>query len=153
MVLDFGILSSNLFPQSDAAGDGLSSDIASQIVWNDVGVGIVPIGSVTAWCKNLPGTPPLLPNFVECNGQVLADGDSPLNGQTIPDLNASAGTARFLRGATTSGGQGGSETHLHLVNRAESMTAGGVTCADTGNTGASGTLPSYYGVVWIMRIK
>ena len=113
MVLDFGLLDSNLFPQSDASGQGMSADINSQIVWNDVGIGIVPIGSVVALFKSITGTPPLLPNWVECNGQTLSNGDSPLNGQVIPDLN---GDNNFLRGSSTSGSTGGSETHTHTLN-------------------------------------
>jgi len=73
----------------------------------------VPIGSIIAWHKTLAGTPALPGNFVECNGQVLADAASVYNGLTIPNLNAdpaganSPGLARkesmFLRGALTSG--------------------------------------------------
>ena len=78
MVLDFGLaLGGGLFPNSEAAGEGITAPIVNQIIWKDVGVGIVPIGSVVAWFKSIAGCPPLLPNYVECNGQVLADGDNP----------------------------------------------------------------------------
>src|SRR5689334_9060120 len=63
-----------------------------------------PIGGITAWCKNLPGVPALAANFVECNGQVLSDVESPLDGQTIPDLNT---FGRFLYGNLNSGNTGG----------------------------------------------
>jgi microcystin-dependent protein len=61
---------------------------------------VVPIGAIVPWHKSLPGTPPLPPGWVECNGQVLNDSASPFHGQTVPDLNS---TGRFLRGGTTSG--------------------------------------------------
>lgn len=68
--------------------------------------GLVPIGTVQAWLKDLPGVPNLPENFVECNGQVLHDQESPLNQQVIPNLN---GNNRFLRGSTRTGGTGGEE--------------------------------------------
>ena len=64
-----------------------------------------PIGCVKAWMKNFPGVPALATQWAECNGQVLSYAGSPLNGQTLPDLN----NGRFLRGAGASGGTGGSE--------------------------------------------
>jgi hypothetical protein len=61
---------------------------------------VVPIGTILPWHKSLAGVPSLSARFVECNGQVLSDADSPLNGQTIPDLN---GLGHFMRGSATSG--------------------------------------------------
>src|SRR4051812_14413522 len=61
---------------------------------------LVPIGVAYPWFKSMPGVPALPANFVECNGQTLSDGESPLDTQTIPDLNT---TQSFLRGATASG--------------------------------------------------
>jgi hypothetical protein len=66
---------------------------------------LVPIGAVLPWFKDTPGVPPLPANFVECNGQVLVDAGSPLNGQTMPDINT--GAQRFIRGALNSGTVGG----------------------------------------------
>src|SRR3954470_6066934 len=66
-----------------------------------------PIGSLKSWLKNFPGVPPLTAQWAECNGQVLSDPESPLNGQTLPNLN---GEQRFLRGASVSGGTGGADT-------------------------------------------
>jgi len=57
----------------------------------------VPIAGVCAWFKNLYSTLPT--NFVECNGQTLSDGESPLNGMTIPNLN----DGYFVRGSATAG--------------------------------------------------
>ena len=150
MVLEFGLIKSGLFESSSVSGEGMGAD-KSQVIWNDVGIGIVPIGAIVAWVKSLAGTPSLLPSFVECNGQVLADGDSPLNGRTIPNLNASGGgTKRFLRGSTTSGTTGGTETHTHT----EAPPVGSALWSPNTNTlQPANHLPPYYEVVWVMRIK
>jgi hypothetical protein len=121
--------------------------------------------------------------WVECNGQTLSDTNSPLNGQVIPDLNAAAtGTNRFLRGASTSGNTGGEESHQLTTAEMPAHAHGVPACwnsdpygirSSIGNTyernGGNGgytvqsydagsgqrhnTLPSYYTVVWIMRVK
>ena len=126
------------------------------------GSGNVPIGTILAWQKDFPNTPPLPDGFVECNGQTLNDPESPYDGQTIPDLNGILGSHRFLRGSSSSGATGGSEVHTHIQD-------------DPGNWGwldpnydgswilklaqrevptlPTSTLPSYYEVVWIMRVK
>lgn len=163
MVLDFGLINSGLFPESSALGEGLGAEVENQIVWKDVGVGIVPVGGVVAWCKSLAaGIPPLLPNYVECNGQVLVDGDSPLNGATIPDLNGTnAANHRFLRGQSTSGGTGGEDSHHHDMPYFGSASGAGGPGAyglfyispNPMYTNNEATLPSYYEVVWVMRIK
>lgn len=148
-------------------------------------IGDVPIGGIVPWAKSLAGVPNLPEGWVECDGSVLVDAQSSLNGQTIPDLN---GDNRFLRGASTSGGTGGSETHTHsngtfklnsggtgYSNRQPSgtdivaarnsdgfiaawNTGGSDTVEDmindiTGTSSATSTLPTYYGVVWIMRVR
>lgn len=133
---------------------GADLDVVSQV--------LPPIGAIIAWAKTLTGVPSLPTGWVECNGQVLSDADSPLNGQMIPNLNNSGGGAanRFLRGATTSGGTGGSETHTHAF--AATLGDTDRTGADTNHygfssattaTNSTSTLPSYYSVIWCMRVK
>lgn len=113
---------------------------------------VAPTGSIVAWNKSMPGTPPLPAGWVECNGQVLSDPLSPYQGQTIPNLNGASGQSRFLRGSTTSGAIGGSDTHMHTL--AESIFAGnGVARHDMGAVSSVSHLPSYYSVVWIMRVR
>jgi hypothetical protein len=156
MTLDFGIIKSGLFPESDVSGQGMGADVNSSIIWNDVGIGIVPIGGVVAWLKTLTGCPALLPNWVECNGQVLSDGESPFNTQTIPNLNNSGGGGAygFLRGSTTSGTTGGGSHNHGWPSTKKTNDIGYWPCCLGGqNSNAAATLPLYYEVVWIMRIK
>jgi len=149
MVLDFGLLASGLFDSSSVSGEGMGAK-EDTVIWNDVGIGIVPIGSIIAWHKSMTGVPSLLPSFVECDGSVISDGDSPMNGETLPNLNANA---RVLRGSTTSGtnstlshghsgatgstsnasAAGGNGPHTHVINNDTSINS--------------------LTVVWVMRIK
>ena len=117
-----------------------------------------PVGAVVAWLKSYPNTPTSLPNgWVEANGQVLDDTDSIYHSQTIPNLNGAAGQPqRFLRGAPTSGTVGGTEIHNHGI--ADVASPGGnqnnfSRQLTPGSTDNRSTLPSYYEVVWIMRVK
>lgn len=111
-----------------------------------------PIGSIMAWAKSLTGVPSLPSGWAECNGSVVSDTGSPLNGTTLPSLNS--GTQRFLRGSTTSGTTGGSDIHTHTIaSSGNKANAGALTTIYVGTTDATSTLPSYYEVVWIIRIK
>lgn len=126
-----------------------------------------PIGAIIPWLKSYTNTPASLPlGWVECNGQTLSDADSPINGEVIPNLNASGGgTKRFLRGATTSGGVGGSDTidwrHQHSLGSSDtnaSNTTPSTSCSttvdDISQEGAvASSLPPYYEAVMIMRVK
>lgn len=143
---------------------------------------VCPIGTVVSWLKTFTNTPSLPDGWVECDGAVLSDSDSPYDGETIPDLN---GDNRFLRGNSTSGGTGGSATmaHTHTLtlgdtfdNRLVSSTIAGFQSGDpsnnlevfetggavdgvknpTGTTSAASNTenrPPFYDVVWIMRVK
>jgi hypothetical protein len=136
---------------TQGANKVLTSDAAGKASWQAASSGGVPIGSIQAWAKSMPGTPALPVGWVECNGAVLSDVASPYNGQTIPNLN---GTSRFLQGAATSGGTGGSATHSHTFTQtgvdyapdASHFTDGSI--ADP-----SSNLPPFFNVVWIMRVK
>ena len=115
--------------------------------------GIIPVGGVVAWLKSFTGTPTLNDEYVECNGQNLSDAQSVYNGKNIPDLNGDDGVKRFLRGSTTSGSTGGSETHSHDLTIGCFIDCGTVNTIWDIFTTAVSTLPSYYEVVWVMRIK
>lgn len=94
--------------------------------WQEVGGD--PIGSIEAFHKSMAATPVLPWGWVECNGQVLADPESPYNGQTMPSLNA---TGKFLRGSTVSGTMQtedvGGHTHTGTTAAAGSHNHGGST--------------------------
>ena len=125
-------------------------------------IGMVPIGAILPWAKTITGVPALNDHFVQCDGQTLSDAESLLNGEVIPDLN---GDNRFLRGAATSGSTGGSETHTHTTTSGnydvadDSVSDAGSAIRHLNSTGqlqtsdTTSTLPTFYGVVWIMRVK
>jgi len=126
-----------------------------------------PVGAIIAWHKNFSnGVPPLLENWLECNGQMINDPTSPLHGVSLPNLN---GENRYLRGNTASGGTLGAPDHQHDFSGntgTPSATAGiGSSTGDvnapdeahthgfSGTTDAASILPPTLEVVWIMRIK
>jgi len=122
-------------------------------------IGDAPIGAILAWAKSLAGVTNLAEGWVECDGTVLVDALSPMNGQTIPDLN---GDNRFMRGASTSGGTGGSETHNHTGTTSDispdvaCSSGAGTFCRETSHNhtiSSNSTLPTYYNIVWIMRVR
>jgi len=135
-------------------------------------IGDAPIGAILAWAKSLAGVPNLAEGWVECDGEVLVDALSPLNGQTIPDLN---GDNRFLRGNSTSGATT-TGLHKHTTSLQWNGTNLGFNSGDnsTGNNTTTDTIttttgnlsntsrfytsdveatPKSYSVVWIMRIR
>lgn len=150
----------------DEGADGLMADTliagTTLVEKESRSIGDVPLGGIVAWAKSLSGVPNLSEGWVECDGSVLVDALSPLNGQTLPDLN---GDNRFMRGASTSGGTGGSETHIHTGStgsqsstRSDIATTGGATLSNAHvhnslTINATSTLPTYYEIVWIMRVR
>jgi len=117
---------------------------------------VLPVGSILAWAKSFTGVSTIPDGYLECDGSTVSDVDSPLNGQAIPNLNS---TPSFLRGNSTSGGTGGSATHNHVTNSADSETnsaSGAQTGSATGHQhtfDAQSNNPPYYEVVYIIRIK
>lgn len=135
--------------------EGVFPKVDGDILYASEATAFAPTGCVMAWLKSYTNTPALPDSWVECNGQVLSDAKSPYNGQTIPDLNGTTDTDKlFLRGATSSGGTGGSATHYHT---AAGGTVGGAQAAPSSVTtklsDVQPNIPPYYEVVWIMRIR
>lgn len=114
--------------QAETDIDGNSSDIQGNTQdISELRQALMPIAGVTAWDKAM--TSEGLPEgFVECNGQTVNDAESPLDGQSVPDLN---GNNRLLKGNSSSGGTG-------------SFNTDGDNTSNTENT---------YNVVWVMRVK
>jgi hypothetical protein len=128
-----------------------------------------PVGSIVAWHESLAGTPAYTAGYwVRCNGQTVSDSESPYNGVTVPNLNASG---RFLRGGLTSGvlqeSAVGSHTHGYQDYYWEDTGNDGLYSNPTGDdvgqrvqilrttsaTGESETRPINMSVVWMIRIK
>ena len=66
----------------------------------------VPVGTILAWHRDLPGTSRLPEGWEECDGQLVRDRESPLYSQRLPDLNSqvyAGGRGRYLRGGRESG--------------------------------------------------
>jgi len=114
------------------------------------------VGTVKAYLKDFTNIP--ANNFTafwnECDGAVYNDSESPLDGQTLPDLNGSVATQRFLRGNAASGGTGGAASHSHSLNTGS---GDGISCppkaTPPANTGSASNYPKYYEVVWIIKVK
>ena len=116
----------------------------------------VPVGSIVAWAKNITGCPSLPAGWAECNGGAITSG--PMNGQSLPDLN-SAGQKRFLRGSTTSGTAGGSVGHIHSMSMLSMFLEVGSgqplsypLLTGVGGVSYASHLPSYYEVVFVMKV-
>ena len=109
---------------------------------------LVPVGTILLWAKSITGVPSIPTGWIECDGSAVSDADSPINGQNVPNL-----TNKMIRGAATSGGTGGSDTHSHgLTSKGNAPDAQG-DCAAEGSTDSASTLPAYYEVVFIIKIK
>jgi hypothetical protein len=140
----------NIFTESKRANIGMSGD---EVNWTDVGDGIVPIGGIVAWCKTFvaeTSASVLIPNFQECDGAEITDSDSPMHGMNIPNL-----VSVFLLGNVVSGATGGaslSSTNLPLRN-ADAASDGSGGGYKINGQGTVSTIPPYYTVVWVMRIK
>ncbi len=128
-----------------------------------------PVGSIIAWHNGIAGTPALPDGWMRCDGGVVSDSASPLNGQTLPDLN---GTGRFLRGGSAAGTLQADEFRSHnhgngayqyLLRSTCNSTAqfNDVSCGEPDilssapilPAGGSETRPVNMSVVWIMRVK
>ena len=77
------------------------------------GFGVVPVGGIIMWQGSTPPS-----GWVICEGSIISDVDSPINGSTTPDLKG-----RFIVGAGTNGTtdytintSGGTTTHEHVVD-------------------------------------
>ena len=120
------------------------------------------VGTIKAYLADISGIPSnnLTAFWQLMDGTTISDSESPLDGQTVRDLNANN---EFLRGADTSGGTGGSTTTGTVTtgsNKWTNITEGGqgldLTAqaqSDAGNHSHKATQPPFLDVVWIIKIK
>jgi len=127
------------------SGYVLTSDTDGTGTWEPTST--PPIGSIVAWMKSMQGTPPIPEDWLECNGQVVSDPESPYDGESVPDLNGAGEPKRFLRGSLQSGATGGSEIHGHPP------TDGGGQGPAVWMANEANHLPPYYEVVWTIKVK
>ncbi len=111
---------------------------------------LVPIGVVLPWFKDLPGVPALGENFVECNGQLLDDAESPLDGQLMPDINT--GAQRFIRGGLSSGALGGIDSFA-TAQADNSGINPPVTFVTTEFSPGAQPFPPYVTAVYVIRVR
>lgn len=110
----------------------------------------VPVGTILPWAKSITGIPTLPTGWMECDGSAVSDADSPINGENVPNLNA---TNKFLRGNTTSGGTGGSATHTHSPTSQDVGSGSGQLVGSIGNVSTESSDPAYMDVVYIIKYK
>jgi len=129
-----------------------------------------PVGTIRAYHPDLTGIPSnnVTAFWKPCDGSVVSDSESPLNGQTLPDLN---GFKRFLRGGSTSGTLESDMVGPHdhdLTTRQVSANSSGlggdppggssITSSGTDTTSiqtnsGTETRPINMSVVWMIKIK
>lgn len=116
----------------------------------------LPIGSILTIHKDLTGVPEIIQgNLVLCDGSVLNDSESLLNGSTLPNLN---GDNRFLRGGLNdSTDTFGAETHNHFVSQGAGWNpaiSGSTTAAEfSGYSESATSLPAYIDMVFYIKVK
>ena len=158
MVKSVGEINFEAKTEADVSNNSIFLDsVGSEISYKDDGgasitLKDVPIGAILPWVKTLTGL--ALPGtFLECDGTNIVDADSPMNGQALPNLS---GNNYHLRGNSTSGGTGGGTSHGHSLStsgRGRGMIGDAATFVTSTSTGGASSLPSYYDVVWVMKIK
>jgi len=119
--------------KSLAAGTNISVVNNNNGSWTVNASGALPIGAVIDWWR--PDATFAVPSgFAICDGSVVNDAASPLNGKTLPNL-----ANRFIMGVTNVnniGTSGGSDTHGHTVdiNHDHGAISSSSAGAYTGNT-------------------
>lgn len=118
------------------------------------------VGTIKAYHNNATGIPSNNLNafWALMDGTTISDAESPLNGETLDDLNADG---RFLKGADTSGTTGGANTHTHQSGgnyaNVNGLSGSGGFQNNTGNNTlgvvSSNNIPVNMGVAWIIKIK
>jgi len=174
---DAEALTGNELLELEQESKSVKEDIDTLVAYFETALvipGVIPIGAIIAWHKSMAGVPALDDSFLECDGSIINDVDSPMNGETLPDLN---GDLAFIRGGAVSSNVKQDDTlqgHWHTRPAAGQFLIGGgagvpsgagsnTTSNDTGSPSTDGingvprtsaeTRPVNMTMVWIMRIK
>lgn len=87
--------------------DGVIASLVTIVTNHNLGLiaHAIPIRGIIWWAKDMPGEEfALLPSgFLECDGSIISDVNSPLNGETLPNIN---GSGYIIKGGSTSGTTG-----------------------------------------------
>lgn len=132
----------------------------------------VPIGSIVPFHKDFDTSVSLPPEFKECDGTTINDADSPLDGQSVPDLQ---GQNRHIRANSTTGSTGGASavslstndlpSHNHsmeqsfgsdspdAVEGSVDPSGDSIPTTSTGGDGSHNNEPPFFDTVMAMRIK
>lgn len=117
---------------------------------------VPPIGSIISFHKDWLVSRTIPDGWVSCNGQVLSDSLSLLNGQTIPSLNGTTDSNKlFLMGSSTSNTYGGSSLHSHTQSTGLAYKDSGCSRAShsRGLINSDTSIPPYFEIHWIMRVR
>lgn len=96
--------------------------------------------------------------WAECDNSVISDSESPYNGETLPNLNLSGASGRFLRGGTSSNVLTGNVNRVQMHSGLSSGAASGGGFASNVDWPADNGQVTFQEepaltVFWIMKIK
>lgn len=109
----------------------------------------VPIKGIIPYLQDFDAHSTIPAGWWPCDGSVIVDASSPLNGKTAPAMNGNSETTKlFLRGSTTSGTIGGNDNF-------DGASSNRYSTGTDGDLIPKGTplVPKYYEVVFIIRIR
>ena len=115
---------------------------------------LAPIGSIVGYHVDWASSNGSIPSgWLSCDGSVVDDSDSPLDGQTLPDLNGTTDSdSRFIRGNSTSGSTGGDVSHEHNPTSTYDQDPDENAYSAQYYT-EEDHIPTYFEVRWIIRVK
>lgn len=115
-----------------------------------------PIGTLISRFDSMPGIPAIDVNYMKCSGQIISNPLSPMNGQTLPNINGDPAGADtfsngkkpvFIRGGVDAGvyKPNQNKSHIHIANSTSNITTHVVdTSNDKGSTIPTGDPGSNY---------
>lgn len=117
---------------------------------------VPPVGSIMAFHKDWLSTRSIPDGWVSCNGQTLSDVNSLLHNTVIPNMNGTTDSNKlFVKGSSTSGTTGGASTHTHSYGTSRVYHQSGCSRAahDLGDVPSASSIPPYFEIHWIIRVR